>query len=88
MVVVDDIEDGDSLPSSDLVKPDPSIESQLLCVLCELSLTLPTTSSGLCTTVAKRLEGKAVTHDAITNLLQKFATQQLIRYLFLISFKH
>lgn len=76
--IADEMEDGDSLPSSDLVKPDPSIEAQLLCVLCELSLTLPTTSSGLCSTVAKRLEGKAVSHDAITNLLQKFATQQLI----------
>uniref|UniRef100_A0A1B6DGV4 mRNA m(6)A methyltransferase n=1 Tax=Clastoptera arizonana TaxID=38151 RepID=A0A1B6DGV4_9HEMI len=74
----DEFEDTDSLPSNDLFKPDPSIETQLLCVLCELSLVLPMTSSSLCNSVAKRLGGKLVSSETIINLLQKFATQQLI----------
>lgn len=62
-----------------LCKPDPSVEAQLLSVLCELSLTLPMSSTALCSTVAKRLDNRPVSHDVLTNLLLKFATQQIIR---------
>ncbi|XP_054274680.1 N6-adenosine-methyltransferase subunit METTL3 [Macrosteles quadrilineatus] len=77
--VLDEQEDSNSLPpGGDLVKSDPSVEAQLLAVLCEVSLTLPMTSTGLCSAVAKRLDNKPVSHDVLTNLLLKFATQQLI----------
>lgn len=80
-LLADDQEDSNSLPpgaGGDLVRPDPSVEAQLLAVLCEVSLTLPMTSTGLCSVVAKRLDNKPVSHDVLTNLLLKFATQQLI----------
>lgn len=71
----DDGEEGESI--IDLVKPDPEVEKLLLRCLCEVSLTLPTSSSELAAAVGKQLN-KSVPHLAVTNLLQKFATQQLI----------
>lgn len=77
--VTDDTEDSNSVGEGSLCKPDPSVEAQLLSVLCELSLTLPMSSTALCSTVAKRLDNRPVSHDVLTNLLLKFATQQIIR---------
>ncbi|XP_075219926.1 methyltransferase like 3 isoform X2 [Lycorma delicatula] len=50
---------------------DPKTETKLLAALCEISLTLPTSSFTLASSTN-------VSHDIIVNLLQKFATQQLI----------
>ncbi|XP_046677298.1 LOW QUALITY PROTEIN: N6-adenosine-methyltransferase catalytic subunit [Homalodisca vitripennis] len=76
--IVDDVEDSNSQPGVEPMRPDPSVEAQLLSVLCELSLTLPMTSTALCATVAKRMDNRPVSHDVLTNLLLKFATQQII----------
>ncbi|CAG2068548.1 unnamed protein product [Timema podura] len=73
--VLDDIEEGE------LVKSDPEIEKQLLRCLCEVALTLPATSQGLAAAVGRQLD-KHILHITVTNLLQKFHTQQLIRYYF------
>lgn len=71
-------DDGTELVSKpDLVKPDPEVEKQLLRCLCEVSLALPTTSAELAAAVAKQVN-KNVPHISVSNLLQKFATQQLI----------
>ncbi|RZF48032.1 hypothetical protein LSTR_LSTR002098 [Laodelphax striatellus] len=79
-LVDDHGDDGDSQTSCDTIRRslppqtvDPQVERKLLSVLCELSLTLPTTSTALHASV-----DKDVRHDLIVNLLQKFATQQLI----------
>lgn len=56
------------------VKTDPAAEKQLLRCLSEVSLTLPSNSEQLASMVGKPLQ-------TVTNLLQKFATQQLIRLL-------
>lgn len=61
----------------DAMKPDPEIEKRLLRCLSEVSLTLPTTSRELAAAVGKQL-GRHVFHISVVNLLQKFATQQLI----------
>lgn len=73
--VKDDVEVTEK--KTDLVKPDPEIERQLLRCLCEVSLTLPTSSVELASAVGKQLN-KNVLHVSVTNLLQKFTTQQLI----------
>lgn len=54
------------------VKTDPAAEKQLLRCLSEVSLTLPSNSEQLASMVGRPLL-------TVTNLLQKFATQQLIR---------
>lgn len=59
------------------IKPDPEVEAQLLKCLCEVTLTLPTTSEFLSLNIAKCLN-KDVQEQMIVNFLQKFATQQLI----------
>lgn len=59
------------------IKPDPEVEAQLLKCLCEVTLTLPTTSEVLSMSIAKCLN-KEVQEQMIVNFLQKFATQQLI----------
>lgn len=56
------------------VKTDPAAEKELLKCLSEVSLTLPSSSEQLASMVGRPLL-------TITNLLQKFATQQLIRYM-------
>lgn len=58
-------------------KPDPKVEAQLLKCLCEVSLTLPASSENLSESIAKYLNVE-VQEQVIINLLQKFATQQLI----------
>ncbi|XP_067006039.2 N6-adenosine-methyltransferase MT-A70-like protein [Anabrus simplex] len=73
--VTDDVEEAEQ--KADPIKPDPEIERQLLRCLCEVSVTLPASSMELASAVGKQLN-KSVSHLAVTNLLQKFATQQLI----------
>ncbi|XP_063218308.1 N6-adenosine-methyltransferase catalytic subunit [Bacillus rossius redtenbacheri] len=58
-------------------RSDPLVEKQLLCCLCEASLTLPASSRGLAAAVGRRL-GRPARHHAVSDLLLKFATQQLI----------
>lgn len=53
------------------VKTDPAAEKELLRCLSEVSLTLPSNSEQLASMVGRPLQ-------TVTNLLQKFATQQLI----------
>lgn len=59
------------------IKPDPEVEAQVLKRLCEVSLTLPTSSEFLTANIAKYLNVE-VQEQVIINLLQKFAAQQLI----------
>ena len=54
------------------VRTDPEAEKHLLRCLSEVSLTLPSNSEQLASIVGRPLL-------TVTNLLQKFATQQLIR---------
>lgn len=54
------------------VRTDPAAEKQLLRCLSEVSLTLPSNSEQLAAMVGRSIL-------TVTNLLQKFATQQLIR---------
>lgn len=63
---------------SESSKPDPEIEKSLLKALCEVSLTLPTSSREIIVTLEKGLS-KNISHQVVCNLLQKFATQLLIR---------
>lgn len=56
---------------------DREVEKKLLLTLCDIALNLPTDSRALALTVTKALN-KDVPYDAIENLLQKFATQELI----------
>ncbi|KAF4522221.1 hypothetical protein B566_EDAN007372 [Ephemera danica] len=58
-------------------KPDPGVEAELLRTLCDVALTLPVTGPQLTATISKVL-GKTIAAISINNLLQKFATQQLI----------
>lgn len=61
----------------DTVKNDPELETGLLKSLCEVSLTLPASSLEI-TSALKTSLNRAASHNAVCNLLQKFATQKLI----------
>ncbi|XP_015929155.1 N(6)-adenosine-methyltransferase catalytic subunit METTL3 isoform X1 [Parasteatoda tepidariorum] len=58
------------------LKADPLVEYKLLMCLCD-AINLPTDSRNLVTTITKSLN-KDVPHLVVENLLQKFATQELI----------
>lgn len=64
-------------PALDTVKIDPELEEGLLKVLCEVSLQIPASSLEITATLNTR-----ASHHAVCNLLQKFATQKLITYVF------
>lgn len=66
-------------PGADTVKSDPELEKELLKALCEVSLTIPVNSSELTSSLKTSLN-RHVSHSAVCNLLQKFATQRLIKY--------
>lgn len=66
-------EESNSLPE---LKADPLIEYKLLLCLCD-AINLPTDSRNLVSTIVKSLH-KDVPHVIVENLLQKFATQELI----------
>lgn len=68
----------DSTEVVDTVKVDPELEKGLLKALCEVSLTIPITSLELTTSLKASLNRHA-SHSAVCNLLQKFATQKLIK---------
>ncbi|KAJ1519296.1 hypothetical protein ONE63_004595 [Megalurothrips usitatus] len=68
--VTDDLAQG-SETGGEPVKTDPAAERELLRCLSEVSLTLPTNSEQLASMVGRSLL-------TVSNLLQKFATQQLI----------
>lgn len=61
------------------IRIDVEIERNLLEILCEISPNLPCNSQTLYSNLAKKLS-KPVSQEIVDNLLQKFATQQLIRY--------
>lgn len=63
---------------TDSVKVDPELEKELLKVLCEVSLTIPVNSLELTASLKTSLN-RHVSHSAVCNLLQKFATQRLIK---------
>lgn len=67
----------------DAVKVDPELEEGLLKALCEVSLTIPVTSLELTASLKSTLNRHA-SHSAVCNLLQKFSTQQLIKYVITI----
>lgn len=58
------------------IKADPLVEYKLLLCLCD-AINLPTDSRNLVSTIIKSLD-KDVPHLIVENLLQKFATQELI----------
>lgn len=60
-------------PVLDTVKIDPEVEEGLLKALCEVSLQIPASSLEIAASLNTR-----VSHHAVCNLLQKFATQKLI----------
>ncbi|XP_022907975.2 N(6)-adenosine-methyltransferase MT-A70-like protein [Onthophagus taurus] len=62
----------------DLVKTDPTIEYELLKVLCEVTLQIPTTSTELVDSLKITSLQRDALHKLVFNLLQKFATQRLI----------
>lgn len=62
-------------PVLDTVKIDPEVEEGLLKALCEVSLQIPASSLEIAASLNTR-----VSHHAVCNLLQKFATQKLITY--------
>ncbi|XP_073986333.1 methyltransferase like 3 isoform X3 [Rhodnius prolixus] len=59
------------------IRIDVEIERNLLEILCEISPNLPCNSQTLYSNLAKKLS-KPVSQEIVDNLLQKFATQQLI----------
>lgn len=58
-------------------KVDPEVEHKLLLSLCDVAINLPTDSRILLSSITKSLN-KEVLHIEVENLLQKFATQELI----------
>jgi hypothetical protein len=76
-IIIVTLDEAEEVEPEDAMKPDPEIEKRLLRCLSEVSLTLPTTSRELAAAVGKQL-GRHIFHIAVINLLQKFATQQLI----------
>lgn len=64
-------------PPPDTVKVDPELEEGLLKTLCEVSLTIPASSLEITASLKASLN-RSVSHYAVCNLLQKFATQKLI----------
>ncbi|KAG8201558.1 hypothetical protein JTE90_011232 [Oedothorax gibbosus] len=62
--------------STSEIKADPLVEYKLLLCLCD-AINLPTDSQNLVSTIIKSLD-KDVPHLIVENLLQKFATQELI----------
>lgn len=75
----DDSKSNESLETGDLVKVDPEIEKELLKTLNEVTLQLPITSLELSITLKKAMSDRpSIPHKMVCNLLEKFATQQLI----------
>lgn len=76
--VAPETELSDTEAATDSVKVDPELEQGLLRSLCEVSLTIPITSLELTASLKASLNRHA-SHNAVCNLLQKFATQRLIK---------
>lgn len=62
---------------ADLVKIDPELERELLKIISEVTLQIPTSSTELTNLVKTNLNRHA-SHKEVCNLLQKFSTQKLI----------
>lgn len=69
------LKDKDALPPEN--KLEPEVEKKLLLCLCDIALNLPTDSRILLSFVTKSLR-REVPHEAVEDLLQKFAAQELI----------
>jgi hypothetical protein len=69
----------DCLTDDLCVKTDKEIEDCVLRILTDAALSLPSDSRVISRNVSS-LIGNSVSHTVVSNLLQKFAAQELIRY--------
>lgn len=63
-----------------MLKADNEVEGCVLRILTDAALSLPSDSQIICRSVSSQI-GYQVSHQIVSNLLQKFAAQELIRYL-------
>ena len=65
--------------SPETMKVDPEVEKKVLMVLCDINLDIPCNAAVIADHTTKAL-GRGITLSSIEVLLQKFASQQLIRF--------